>query len=86
MEAVVRPQEEAASEGREIGYGWRRFFVVGRGPLDEGQEPLLHRDRVPVEHDLGVHQRGGGDDQAFLLDIAQPGLVIANGGVGGGHG
>ena len=38
-----------------------------------------------VQHDPAVGEGDGGDDQPFLLDVTEPGFVIADGGVGG-HG
>ena len=86
MEAILRPLEETTRERREICDGRHRVFAVGRGFLYERQEPLLHRERVPVEHHLRVHQRRRRHNQTFLLDVAQPGFVVANRWIGSGHG
>ena len=83
VEGVVGPLEEAAGEGREIRDGGHGVVAVACGFRDKRQETLLHGERVAVQYDLGVGERGGGHDQAFLLDIAEPGFVIADGGVGG---
>src|SRR5205823_3794316 len=81
--AVAGPLEETASESRKVRDGRNGVFTVARNLGNEWQEPLLHGESVAVQYNLGVGERSGGHDQAFLLDIAKPGFVIADGGVVG---
>ena len=58
----------------------RRGFG-GRGVGQELEEALLLFRAGAGEYDLAVDQGGGGDHQAVGLEVAKPGLVIADGGI-----
>lgn len=75
-EVALLPAEEFACEGREVGEAKR---VAG----EEAAEGFLLRGDVAVGDDAGGEKGGRGDDEADRLDVAEPLLVGAEGGVGG---
>ncbi len=86
VQAIVRPVEKCANKRRKICDGEECVVVAGRDLLRERKETLLRGERVPVEHDLRIHKRRRRNDKAVLLDVAQPGLVVAKSCVVDGHG
>ena len=75
-EIALPPAEEFAGEGREVCQG-------GRLSREEAAEGFLLCGDVPVGDDAGGEKGGRRDDEADRLDVAEPFVVGAEGGVVG---
>jgi hypothetical protein len=83
-EAVFRPVEKPAEECGQIADGGKRFVFaeLRRNLADERRELFLQRGELAaVEDGLCIDERGRRDDEAVGLEVAEPGLVIEDGGV-----
>ena len=77
------PAEEVLQEGGEVAEGGIGGFVPGLFIPEVVEEVLVERAGVAVEEQAGVHKRGGRDDKAVRLEVAEPGEVVVE---VGGHG
>ncbi len=75
------PAEEFLQEGGEVAEGGVPCPVPGLLFAEVVQEVLVERAGVAVEEQAGVHERGGRDDEAVGLEVAEPGEVVVE--VGG---